>query len=290
MHLYLAFMNREMQKDWGIYRLKDADDLDVSIHPLAYSILYTATDHLNIIIKDKSISIDPETFYFLPPKSSFSVIEKYKKAVLIWFKPEVFMDRLKFLYYITNCFFFQNPLGVAAKNSFIPYKFIVKNYARPLQTLGANPLIKRNLLANFIEFILIRAQLDFDPGFERGSKNVYDQEIANKFSKLLDEQVTFNLVVSYYADKLNITKRRLDKATQIIYGCSAKSLVTGRALDKAKAMLRSTSIPVKNISLELGFSQESNFNNFFKLHIGMTPMQYRINANAIIFGENTALS
>ena len=59
---------------------------------------------------------------------------------------------------------------------------------------------------------------------------------------------------------------------------------------RAKAMLRSTSIPVKNISLELGFSQESNFNNFFKLHIGMTPMQYRINANAIIFGENTALS
>lgn len=49
-------MNREMQKDWGIYRLKDADDLDVSIHPLAYSILYTATDHLNIIIKDKTIS------------------------------------------------------------------------------------------------------------------------------------------------------------------------------------------------------------------------------------------
>ena len=34
----------------------------------------------------------------------------------------------------------------------------------------ANPLIKRNLLANFIEFILIRAQLDFDPGFERGTK------------------------------------------------------------------------------------------------------------------------
>ncbi len=279
----------EMQKDWGIYRLKDVDDLNVNINPSAYSILYTATDHLYIIINNQKISIDSETFYFLPPKSSFSLIEKCKKALVIWFKPDVFIDRPKFLYYIKNCFFFQDPVGISTINTFIPYKLLMKNYINPLVS-EVNMLIKWNLLANFIEFVLIRAQLEFDPGFEGEVKSVYDQEIATRFNELLDQETSFNLVANYYADKLNITKRRLDKATRLIYGCSAKSLITGKALSRAKSLLRSTSIPVKNISQELGFSQESNFNNFFKLHIGLTPMQYRSSTNAIVFGENSVLT
>lgn len=40
-------------------------------------------------------------------------------------------------------------------------------------------------------------------------------------------------------------------------------------------MLRLTNMPLKAISLKLGFDDASNFVKFFKRIVGKTPLQYR---------------
>lgn len=43
----------------------------------------------------------------------------------------------------------------------------------------------------------------------------------------------------------------------------------------AKAQLKSTRLPVKEIAFSLGFNNLSFFNKYFRKHVGMTPQEYR---------------
>lgn len=43
----------------------------------------------------------------------------------------------------------------------------------------------------------------------------------------------------------------------------------------AKAQLKSTRLPVKEIAFSLGFNNLSFFNKYFRKHVKMTPQEYR---------------
>lgn len=120
--------------------------------------------------------------------------------------------------------------------------------------------------------------MDHDPRMEDYRKNSYEKEIANKFIYIFQKESTFSFTAEYYAEKLNVTRRTLDQAVQAIYGCTTKRFIIAKALEKAKKLLRGTEIPIKNISYDLGFSEESNFSTFFKKHTGSSPREFRDHA------------
>ncbi|MBW8360840.1 MAG: helix-turn-helix transcriptional regulator [Kaistella sp.] len=273
-------MQNKTLRDWAIYRLNDFHTFHHQIDYAGYSILYTAIDEVKIHLNEHEIFIPAETFYFIPPKSKFHISENHENAIVLWFQIEVFVHRLEFLYQIEKGMFFKDPKGLAVSNTFMPYQEIVNNYYLPIEGKDINKLLKKHMLTNFIEFILIRSLIDRDPTLEHSTKNSYEKEIADRFVAILDEEDTYNFTVMYYADKLHITKRTLDSAIQTIFGCSTKKYITGQALEKAKVLLRGTSLPVKNISQDIGFSEESNFHNFFKKHSGVTPKEFRTNSNS----------
>ena len=43
----------------------------------------------------------------------------------------------------------------------------------------------------------------------------------------------------------------------------------------AKAQLKSTRLPVKEIAFSLGFNNHSFFNKYFRKKVKMTPLEYR---------------
>jgi AraC-like DNA-binding protein len=43
----------------------------------------------------------------------------------------------------------------------------------------------------------------------------------------------------------------------------------------AKAQLKVTTMPIKEIAMRLGFENVAFFNRFFKSHVGVTPRAYR---------------
>lgn len=262
-------------KDWGIKLLKDIHDGDRTINFSGYCILYSATDRTHLLIFDNEVHLEPETFYFVPPNSPVHFIGKSENALLIWFTVDLFTDRIEFLTHIKDGIFFRKHLGFGMKNNFMPYDDILKHYYLPLLKGEVKNIFAKNLLINFLEFIMIRALLEIDPKMEDFRKYSYEKEISNKFVLLLHQETTFNFKMEYYANKLNITKRTLDNAIKTTYGCTTKRFVIRKALETAKRLLRGTEIPIKIISQDLGFSEESNFSNFFKKHTGSSPREYR---------------
>ena len=83
--------------------------------------------------------------------------------------------------------------------------------------------------------------------------------------------------VSQYATAMNITLPHLCSTIRKTGGKTAADLINDAILTDAKAQLKITTAPVKEIAMSLGFDNVAFFNRFFKTHIGVTPKVYRSN-------------
>jgi AraC-like DNA-binding protein len=102
-----------------------------------------------------------------------------------------------------------------------------------------------------------------------------DWEYISEFRKALDELIKATRSVQYYADHLNVTRKKLNQATQKFLGKSAKKVIEERVVLEVKRLLLYTTCTVKEIGFSLGFTDPTNFNKFFKKHTQITPAQYR---------------
>ena len=59
------------------------------------------------------------------------------------------------------------------------------------------------------------------------------------------------------------------------FGTTPYALFLERKLKTAKYLLKSTSSPVKEIALSLGWQNPSYFARYFKRRVGLTPSEYR---------------
>ncbi|MHA6727006.1 helix-turn-helix domain-containing protein [Chryseobacterium sp. A301] len=262
-------------KSWTLVHLRNYHRDKVQIDTSKFTIIYTAKDDVTLHIGDSKIKIASENFFFLPPNVDFYFEKKYRTAFVFAFDQDFFISRLELLYQIKNGNLFSNPKGTLVKNDFFPYELILEHYYLPVRRPGANQIIRKNSLLNFLEFILIRILLSSDSEMKIHSQQTYEKEITDRFLFILAHEETINLNATYYSEQLNITKRTLDNAIKDTYGCTAKKYLIGKATERSKTLLITTDKPIKQISAEVGFSQESNFVNFFKKNTGLTPGQFR---------------
>ena len=59
------------------------------------------------------------------------------------------------------------------------------------------------------------------------------------------------------------------------FGCTLGDYICQVRLERARLLLRSTTAPVHNIALNVGYPEANYFSRLFKKHIGLTPQQYR---------------
>ena len=58
-------------------------------------------------------------------------------------------------------------------------------------------------------------------------------------------------------------------------GKAKKANIEADTLEKARAMLKSSSMTVENIALSVGYQNVEHFNRLFKKAYNMTPVQFR---------------
>ena len=82
-------------------------------------------------------------------------------------------------------------------------------------------------------------------------------------------------VFAVVLDKCGVTPAHFSSTIRKASGHSPLVIITGMIIMNAKAQLKSTRLPVKEIAFSLGFSNLSFFNKYFRKHVGMTPQEYR---------------
>ena len=102
-----------------------------------------------------------------------------------------------------------------------------------------------------------------------------EHELYRQFIQLLMANYTQEHEVSFYAKKCGVTPAHFSGAIRKASGHSPLAIITGIIVMNAKAQLKSTRLPVKEIAFSLGFNNLSFFNKYFRKHVQMTPQEYR---------------
>jgi AraC family transcriptional activator of pobA len=100
-------------------------------------------------------------------------------------------------------------------------------------------------------------------------------DVINRFVELLDSHYSKEHSVKFYADRLSIHPNHLNALIKKQTGLSAKESIQNRIMLEAKYLLHSTNITIKQISIQLGFSDPNYFTTFFKRAEKLSPVNYR---------------
>lgn len=95
------------------------------------------------------------------------------------------------------------------------------------------------------------------------------------FNMLINEFYKEEKSVGFYADKLHISANYLNILCKKNLKISASELIHQRISVEAKRLLQNNKLTIKEITFELGFSDNSYFTNFFKNQTGITPSEFR---------------
>ena len=131
--------------------------------------------------------------------------------------------------------------------------------------------ILKNLLHNFL---LLSERERRKQNFTEIKKGA-DLDYIMLFRDLLEINYHKERHVNKYAEKINITEKRLNQASQKILGKSPKQMIDERLMLEAKRLLAHTNESVKEIGFALGFDEPTNFIKYFRKHSSLTPVEFK---------------
>ncbi len=120
---------------------------------------------------------------------------------------------------------------------------------------------------------------------ERSSLPSYVLDVRNYISLHYAERITLDTL----SKTLSINKYYLQKLFKRHMGLSPNEYLIQTRLTRAKQLLRTASLPISQISMDVGIHNIGHFISLFKQHEGITPSAYRqrwYNTNATEGSEN----
>lgn len=106
---------------------------------------------------------------------------------------------------------------------------------------------------------------------------VHNNSICNRFLEMLFSEAdsAAALQVTEYAQALNITPNHLNKIVKGTTGKSTSTWIEEAVIQRAKALLATTDLPLSEIAARTGIMDQSYFARKFKKHEGVSPSEFR---------------
>ena len=106
-------------------------------------------------------------------------------------------------------------------------------------------------------------------------KMTHRETVVEKFLNLVQTHFKEERGLEFYADKLCITSAYLSKIIKQTTNKPANDWIDDHVALEAKALLKSTSMTIDQISEVLNFPSQSFFGKYFKRVVGMSPREYK---------------
>ena len=107
------------------------------------------------------------------------------------------------------------------------------------------------------------------------NQNTYEGEVLENLFQLIENHVSSEKQVKYYAESLNLTTFQLNSILKSTLGKTCLQLLNEQLILESKRNLLATTKQIKEIALALGHEDPSYFSRFFKKHTGYTPEDFR---------------
>lgn len=97
----------------------------------------------------------------------------------------------------------------------------------------------------------------------------------NTFEKLLEQYFKTEKSPSFYAEKLNITLKHLNRICNEILQKTATEVIMDRVILEIKRMLTDKQLAVNEVASAIGYDDYSYFSRVFKKQTGISPTAFR---------------
>jgi AraC family transcriptional activator of pobA len=134
---------------------------------------------------------------------------------------------------------------------------------------------QKEAILNLLDLINIQISRKYLP--ENNHKTpIYNHKI-NQFEKLIDIYFKSEKSPSFYASKMSITLKHLNRICKTILNKTATELITERVILEAKRLLINQNKSISQIADELNYDNYSYFAKLFKKETGNSPSEFRRN-------------
>lgn len=114
-----------------------------------------------------------------------------------------------------------------------------------------------------------------DPEAQKPQHFTHKEEIAFNFFTLVIEHHKEHREVAFYADKLCISPKHLTMVVHEVCGMSAREWIAEHTILEIKALLRDSTLDIKEILRITKFPSQSVLSRYFRRYTGMSPTGYR---------------
>lgn len=137
---------------------------------------------------------------------------------------------------------------------------------------------QKDKILNLLDVINIEISRKYLP--ESNHKTpVYNHKI-DQFEKLIDAHFKTEKSPSFYASKMSITLKHLNRICKSILNKTATQLITERVILEAKRLLIDQNKSISQVAEQLNFENYSYFAKLFKKENGISPSDFRRNLNS----------
>lgn len=156
-------------------------------------------------------------------------------------------------------------------------------FEKMMEEIGSEYTHKYDMLRNLV-FELLHFALKMEPVSVFGKQKINAaQRIATLFLELLERQFPIDDAhpavalrsATEFAQQLNVHVNHLNRAVKEVTDKTTTQVIAERLLQEAKILLKHSTWNVSEIAYALGFSEITHFNNFFKKHMGTSPLKFR---------------
>lgn len=241
-----------------------------------YYIFFTGKSRAAFYLNRSRVEFGEDTIIFVSPNCLVELDEANPAIDVLIFSSAFYTKSAK------DAVFLQNTMLFPRAN----YRFYT--VSEPLQDYvyyvldmlyGAyykiDETIYESLVHNLLEQLLIQCTVHGTVGRVTPAPDNGNQVLVSLFRELAIKDIRTERSVKHYADKLNISQKRLAEATQDVLGKTPKKALTEFVINQFKWQLLYTEQSIKEIALEYGFLDTNNFSAFFTKEVGMTPTEYR---------------
>lgn len=150
---------------------------------------------------------------------------------------------------------------------------ILKTYFNLMLEEAENDcLYKKDKLLNLLDIVHIEISRIYAPNFLL-EKPVYNYKLK-EFEILLENFYKIEKSPSFYADKMAITLKHLNRITKTILNKTVTELIAERVILESKRLIVERKLSISQIADELGFSTSNYFIKLFKKQEGLTTKEF----------------
>ena len=111
----------------------------------------------------------------------------------------------------------------------------------------------------------------------RGSQivNRFKLDLEQHYRELRNQKAQVVFRVQNYADAQGLHPNYLSNVIKSKTGKPIGAWIAEKTIAEAKSMLQHSSTSIKEIAFTLGFMEATHFSNYFKKHMGVSPLLFR---------------